>query len=225
MTAAFDPDSLEIPPVSDAPIVGVFGGTFDPIHFGHLQTVSAVKAQLALPRILIVPAYIPPHRPPPVAAPEHRLSMVQLAVEKMPAFECDDREFRRGGVSYTVLTVRELRQEFDQKPLCLIVGMDSFLDLPHWHRWTEILESAHIVVMHRPGWALPSTRPDWWRDAAQDDPDLLHQQPGGCVYCTSVPAIDLTSTGIRKRLVDTAHVKDALPLSVLDYIRIHRLYG
>ena len=151
--------------------------------------------------------------------------MVQLAVENMPAFECDDREIRRGGVSYTVLTVHELRQEFDQTPLCLIVGLDSFLDLPHWHRWTEILESAHIVVMHRPGWDFPSTRPDWWRDAAQDDPDLLHQQPGGCVYCASVPAIDLTSTGIRKRLAGTAHVKDALPPSVLNYIRIHRLYG
>ena len=146
MTVAFDPDSLETLQVSDAPMVGVFGGTFDPIHFGHLQTVSAVKAQLALPRILIVPAHIPPHRPPPVVAPEHRLSMVQLAVEEMPAFECDDREIRRGGVSYTVLTVRELRQELDQKPLCLIVGLDSFLDLPHWHRWTEILESCLLYT-------------------------------------------------------------------------------
>ncbi len=94
MTAAFDPESLGTLPVSDAPMVGVFGGTFDPIHFGHLQAVSAVKAQLALPRILIVPAHIPPHRSPPVAAPEHRLSMVQLAVEEMPGFECDDREIR-----------------------------------------------------------------------------------------------------------------------------------
>ncbi len=121
--------------------------------------------------------------------------------------------------------MRELRQELDQKPLCLIVGLDSFLDLPRWHRWTEILESAHIVVMRRPGWDLPATRPYWWRDAAQDDPDLLHRQPGGCVYCTSVPPIDLTSTGIRKRLAGAAHIKDALPPSVLDYIRTHQLYG
>ena len=224
MTAAFDPDSLETFPVSDAEMVGVFGGTFDPIHFGHLQTVSSIKEQLGLPRILIVPAHIPPHRSPPVAAPEHRLSMVQLAVEKIPAFECDDREIRRGGISYTVLTLHELRQELDQKPLCLIVGLDSFLDLPRWHRWTEILESAHIVVMHRPGWALPSTRPDWWRDAAEDDPSLLNRRPGGCVYCASVPTINLSSTGIRERLVDTVDVKDALPPRVLEYIRTHRLY-
>jgi nicotinate-nucleotide adenylyltransferase len=205
-------------------MVGVFGGTFDPIHVGHLQTVSAVQAQLALHRILIVPAYIPPHRPPPITTPEHRLSMVRLAVEEMPVLECDDREIRRGGISYTVLTMLELRQELAEKPLCLIVGLDSFLDFPRWHRWTEILESAHIVVMHRPGWDLPSPPPDWWRDAAQDNPDLLHQQPGGCIYCASVPAIDLNSTEIRKRLAGTSHVRESLPLSVLDYIRTHRLY-
>ena len=206
-------------------MVGVFGGTFDPIHFGHLQTVSAVKAQLALPRILIVPAHIPPHRPPPVAAPEHRLSMVQLAVEKMPAFECDDREIRRGGVSYTVLTVHELRQELDQKPLCLIVGLDSFLDLPHWHRWTEILESAHIVVMHRPGWNLPSTRPDWWQDAAEENLGNLQEKSYGHVYCMSVPSINITSTVIRHQLSRDAHANNALPSSVLSYIRRHQLYG
>ena len=225
MTEAFGPDTFETPLVSDAPMVGVFGGTFDPIHLGHLQTVAAVKAQLALPRILIVPAYIPPHRSLPVAAPEHRLSMVKLAVDKMPDFECDDREIRRGDVSYTVLTVHELRRELGEKPLCLIVGLDSFLELPHWYRWTEILENAHVVVMQRPGWDLPRSRPNWWCDAAQDDPNILRQRPGGCVYCTSVPAIDITSTKIRKRLARTTDVKNVLPPSVLDYIRTHRLYG
>jgi nicotinate-nucleotide adenylyltransferase len=205
-------------------MVGVFGGTFDPIHFGHLETVSAVKAQLALLRMLIVPAHTPPHRPPPIAAPEHRLSMVQLAVGEMSSFECDDREIRRGGVSYTVLTVEELREELGDKPLCLILGSDAFLDLPRWHRWTEILKNAHIVVMYRPGWELPSSRPDWWRNAAQNDPTILRQQPGGCVYCVSVPAIDLTSTKIRKRLARAIDSKDALLPSVYDYIRTHRLY-
>ena len=151
--------------------------------------------------------------------------MVELAVKMMPNFEGDDREIRRGGISYMVLTVYEMRQELGEKPLCLIVGLDSFLDLPRWHRWTEILENAHLIVMHRPGWDLPPLLPDWWREAAQDDVDVLRQRPGGCVYCASVPPIDLTSTEIRNLLSSNIDVQYAVPLNVLDYIRIHGLYG
>ena len=224
MTAAFDPESREETSTPSASAVGVFGGTFDPPHFGHLRTVVAVQATLDLGKILVVPVGKPPHRQEPRASPEHRLAMVQRAFQDMPGFECDDREIRRGGISYTVLTIEELRQELGEGPLCLILGLDSFLDLPSWNRWTEILGNAHIVVMHRLGWEPPSLLPDWWLDAVQENPDSLYQRSGGFVYCVPVPAIDHASTAIRERLSSSADVSDAVPHSVLDYIKTHQIY-
>jgi nicotinate-nucleotide adenylyltransferase len=150
--------------------------------------------------------------------------MVQRALEDMPGLECDDREIRRTGSSYTILTLEELRQELGERPLCLILGLDTFLDFPSWHRWTEILENAHIVVMNRPGWKLPSPLPDWWLDAAQENPDSLYRRFGGYVYCIQVPVIDIASSLIRERLSHAADVSDAIPRSVLDYIRAHQIY-
>ena len=206
-------------------MVGVFGGTFDPIHRGHLRTVSEVRVQLGLSRVLVIPVNIPPHRPTPMAAPRHRISMIQLAIKHMPQLECDDREMRRGGTSYTVFTVQELRQEFGEIPLCLILGLDSFLDLPNWYRWSEILDYVHIIVMRRPGWELPPSLPDWWSHAVEENPLDLKKKPYGSVYCMSVPPVDITSTGIRNQLLFNSHIKNALPSSVLDYIRRNKLYG
>lgn len=206
-------------------MIGVFGGTFDPIHFGHLKTVSAVRVQLALARVLIIPTHIPPHRSAPVALSEHRLSMIRAATKGMSELECDDREIRRGGISYTLLTVKELRQEYGETPLCLILGLDSFLDLPSWYRWTEILGYVHIVVMQRPGWDLPHSLPDWWSDAVEENPINLQREPHGCVYSMSVPSVDIKSTVIRKQLLRNMRINDALPSSVLSYIRRNKLYG
>ena len=150
--------------------------------------------------------------------------MIQLALKQMPQLKCDDREIRRGGTSYTVFTVQELRQEFGEIPLCLILGLDSFLDLPNWYRWNEILDYVHIVVMCRPGWELPASLPDWCSDAVEENPLDLEKKPYGNVYCMSVPSIDITSTVIRKRLASAINVEDALLPGVLDHIKIHRLY-
>ena len=206
-------------------MVGVFGGTFDPIHCGHLRTVSEVRVQLGLSRVLIIPVNIPPHRSTPMAASRHRISMIQLAIEQMPQLECDDREIRRGGTSYTVLTVKELRQEFGKIPLCLILGLDSFLDLPNWYRWSELLDYVHIIVMRRPGWELPPSLPDWWSNAVEENPLDLEKKPCGNVYCMPVPPVDITSTVIRNQLSFNSHINNALPSSVLGYIRRNKLYG
>lgn len=225
MTVVSDLNLLRTFQISQREMVGVFGGTFDPIHFGHLKTVSAVQIQLSLARILLIPTYIPPHRLTPTTEPEHRIAMIQSAIKSMPRLVCDDREIQRGGISYTLLTVQELRQEFGETPLFLILGLDSFLDLPRWHRWSEILDHVHIIVMKRPGWVLPSSLPDWWQDAAEENLGNLQEKSYGHVYCMSVPSINITSTGIRHQLSRDAHVNDALPSSVLSYIRRHQLYG
>lgn len=137
--------------------LGIFGGTFDPVHFGHLRTAFEILQALGLRELRFIPAGDPPHRDPPRADASRRLELVRAAVADQPGFVVDDREVRRQGRSYSVLTLTELRAEMPQVPLCLIVGMDAFLGLPTWHRWRELLELAHVVVAPRPGWVAPTT--------------------------------------------------------------------
>ena len=141
------------------PPIGIFGGTFDPIHCGHLRTAFELWQELGLSQVRFMPTGSPPHRSQLYATPELRLRMVQAAIADQRGFVVDDREVRRSGVSYSVDTLTDMRREFPQTPLCVLLGMDAFLGLPNWHRWREILKLAHIVVAHRPGWRAPTTGP------------------------------------------------------------------
>src|SRR5579872_7097375 len=143
-------------PVAAAPI-GFFGGTFDPIHYGHLRTAFELLQKLALHEVVFVPAGQPPHREAPLASAQLRLSMVRAAVQDQPGFAVDDREVRRQGRSYSIDTVSEMRHEHAERPLCLLLGMDAFLGMPGWHRWREIFDLCHVVVARRPGWDEPVT--------------------------------------------------------------------
>ena len=139
--------------------MGIFGGTFDPIHYAHLRTAFELQQALRLKEIRFLPAGNPPHRDQPIADAKLRLEMVQLAVAGQPGFLVDDREVRKAGPSYSVETLAELRHEYPDRSLCLIVGMDAFLSLPKWHQWQELLQLAHLVVAHRPGWRAPGMGP------------------------------------------------------------------
>ncbi len=138
----------------EAPI-GLFGGTFDPIHYGHLRTAFELLQALKLSQVRFLPTGSPPHREVPMAEPVLRLQMVRAAVAAQSGFVVDDREIRRQGLSYSIDTLTELRADFPQHSLCLLLGMDAFLGLPTWHRWREIFELCHVVVAHRPGWKAP----------------------------------------------------------------------
>lgn len=131
--------------------IGIFGGMFDPIHYGHLRTAFELLQSLDLEEVRFIPCGDPPHRADTFADAAFRLHMVRLATMAEPGFTVDDRELRRQGPSYSVDTLASLRGEFPGRSLCLITGMDAFLGLPGWHRWDEILDFAHIVVAHRPG--------------------------------------------------------------------------
>ena len=206
--------------------MGVFGGTFDPIHLGHLRTVAAVKHYLAMQRVLFVPASMPPLRDPPAAAPHQRLEMVRIAVQNVAGFELDAREVTRSGPSYTVLTLEELRSEYPGVPLCLILGLDAFLKLPQWHRWRELLGLAHVALMQRPGWQMPEDPlPDWWSRALIDHPRQMSSEPAGRILPVDVPAVDISSTDLRDRLRAGLPVADHLPDRVQQYIKENRLYG
>ena len=135
-------------------LLGILGGTFDPVHWGHVELAREVRAALGLSAVRFVPAGDPPHRAAPVATAAHRLEMVELAIEGFEGLEVDAREIARSGRSYTVLTLEDLRAEAPERPLALIVGADAFAGLPTWHRWTELFALAHLVVVARPGHML-----------------------------------------------------------------------
>jgi nicotinate-nucleotide adenylyltransferase len=136
--------------------LGLFGGTFDPIHFGHLRAALEIYQNLKLDEMRIIPCKQPPHRPIPKAAPLDRIEMVRNAVINTPLM-LDDREMHRDGPSYTVDTLMSFRREFPRASLCLLVGVDTFLGLTSWHQWEKIIQLANIMVMHRHGWTVPDT--------------------------------------------------------------------
>jgi nicotinate-nucleotide adenylyltransferase len=179
--------------------VGVFGGMFDPIHFGHLRTAHELHELVGLEKIAFVPAGDPPHRPAPLADAATRLEMVRAAVGDDPRFVVDDRELRRHGPSYTILTLEELRAERGTQPLALILGMDAFAGIDLWHRAAEVASLAHIVVAERPG----STRPQTGLAALLlaerrcEDPARLMHAPAGLVYVSANTQLDLSSSAVR----------------------------
>jgi nicotinate-nucleotide adenylyltransferase len=207
--------------------IGLFGGTFDPIHYGHLRTAFELWQELRLNEVRFMPTGSPPHREQPYAAPELRLAMVKAAVESQPAFVVDDREIRRTGVSYSVDTLTEVRNEFPDRSLCLLLGMDAFLGLPNWHRWRELLDLAHIVVAHRPGWKAPTMGPlgevmvDHGTGTIRD----LHQNPSGRIYVHAVTQLEISSTELRQLIIAGRDPQYLVPEEVRQIIRETRCYA
>ena len=179
---------------------GIFGGTFDPIHYGHLRTAFEMLQALRFDRVLFVPNGDPPHRSPFYADAALRLRMVREATAAEPGFVVDDCELQRPGPSYTYDTLVAKRAEFLAEPLGLILGMDAFLGLTSWHRWENILDLAHIVVAHRPGWRAPDIGPlgDLLNNHGTHRVEDLHEQPCGRILIHAVTQLEISSSEIRE---------------------------
>jgi nicotinate-nucleotide adenylyltransferase len=212
--------------------LGILGGTFDPIHNGHLELARELTAALPLSAVRFIPAGAPPHRAPPVASPAERLAMAELAVAGHSRLEVDAREIARAGPSYTVLTLEELRNEAPSRPLALIVGADAFLGLPAWHRWRELFDLAHVVVVARPGVEFdldraPALLPEWERRYVRD-PHALFAAQAGTILVQPVTPHDVSASSIRAHLARGAAgvsaVRGLLPPAVLAYIERNQLY-
>lgn len=186
--------------LTDLSPMGVFGGTFDPIHYGHLRTAFELMEAVHLAEVRFLPAGTPPHRETPEAAAEVRLGMVQAAIAGQPGFIVDDRELRREGPSYSVDTLLDLRAEYAHRSICLIVGMDAFLGLPQWYHWREILQLAHVVVAHRPGWRAPDMGPlgELLVDLGTGRIRDLHESRAGRIYIHAVTQLEIASSTIRE---------------------------
>ena len=179
--------------------IGVFGGTFDPVHYGHLRTAFELLQALRLAEVRFLPCGDPPHRGEPLADAALRFEMVRIATAEQPGFVMDDRELKRQGPSYSVDTLAELRREFPERSLCLILGMDAFLGLPGWHRWQELITLGHIIVAHRPGWMVPNTGAlgELIRAHGSECVDDLHEATAGRIYVHAVTQLEIASTDIR----------------------------
>jgi nicotinate-nucleotide adenylyltransferase len=204
--------------------LGLFGGTFDPIHYGHLRPAEEVLNTLAWDEMRFIPSALPPHRPAPLASAEQRLKMLQLALEEFPRFSVDDREIRRGGISYMVPTLESLRAEMGGRPLSLVLGLDAFLGLESWHRWREIPDLAHLVVLTRPGWVLGDL-PAWAEGRRSTEGKSLALTPAGRLFFLSVKPQNISATALRAALARGQSVQGHLPQAVQSFICQNHLYS
>lgn len=213
--------------------LGLFGGTFDPVHYGHLRAADDVRKALDLGELRLLPAGDPPHRSVPGASAAHRLAMLKLAIEEFPGLAIDAREMARTGKSYTLLTLQELRAESPQRPLVLVVGADAFAGLPAWHRWNELFDLAHLVVVTRPGTDLEGTLSaaldDEWTRRRTTHRGVLETRTAGAILRIRITPQPISATAIRQALSlgpkGIASVRGLLPAAVLAYIERNQLYA
>jgi len=210
--------------------LGLFGGTFDPVHYGHLRLAEEAIAHLALGGVRWIPAGQPPHRGTPQVTAAQRLDMVRCATAGNSRFSVDAGEVEATAPSYTVHTLERLRRELgDRQQLVLLVGADAFAGLATWHRWRDIFALAHVAVSHRPGFpvetaSLPHDLATEFNDRRLTDVAALKTSPAGGIVTFAMTQLAISATQIRKLLANELSARYLLPDDVLDYIQLHSLY-
>ena len=212
--------------------VGIFGGTFDPIHHGHLRLAQEALEQCGLKEVRFIPSGTPPHRTVPCASPAQRLQMVRLGIQEQAGLILDEREVERTDPCYSVDTFGALRQELGAKqPLCLLLGSDAFLQMHTWHQWLQLFELTHIVVMQRPGRPVGNAMAQadaglrqQYQTRLAPTPQLLHESPAGLIAVLDMPQLDISATDIRSRSAQKKNLRYLLPDTVAQYIHKNQLY-
>ena len=204
-------------------LICLFGGTFDPVHYGHLKPLNELQQYLAADAVYVIPASVPPHRPAPLASSEQRQNMLQLALREYPGFILDSRELERSGPSWTVLTLQSFRQQYPDASLCLVMGSDAFNGLSSWYHWQQIPQLANIIVIERAGMKT-AKRPDWATEHLVRDVDSLRESKSSSILFVSLKGYDISATEIRQRMAQKLDVTGMLPDKVIDYIRQNGIY-
>lgn len=206
--------------------IGIFGGTFDPVHFGHLRAAAEASEKLPLREFRLMPAGSPPHRSETFATSSHRLNMLRLATDEYDDLVVDDREIRREGQSYMVDTLAEIREEEGETPLVLMIGQDAVNNLDSWHEWRTLFDLAHLVVMQRPGsrHVYSGVLFEELQPRLIEDPGLLNREPAGRILPLEVTQLEISSTRIRRILGQGRSPRFLLPESVIRYMSEHALY-
>ena len=217
---------------SGAPLVGIFGGTFDPIHYGHLRVAEEIVETVGLQKMYFVPAGMPRLRHSPVASSQHRVEIVRLAIQKNPDFVLDEREIYRDGVSYSIDTVREFKQEFGEEVrLCFILGADAFIKLPEWNNWKELFNLCHFIVSTRPGYTFTLIKELLSKELREEcsqrwvsNTETLKKETSGLIFIASTTMLDISATSIRAHIAVGRNVRHLVPSVTVNYISKNKLY-
>ncbi len=214
-------------------MIAILGGTFDPIHFGHLRPAVEIVEKLSLSQLRFIPSAKPPHRWQPQASAKHRLKMVKRAVKAYPKFIVDEREYDRlkkdNIASFTIDTVRSIRDEIgESEPLGMIVGTDAFQSFTSWRDWEDILDTVHLIVASRPGYINQDKEQekseDWVQQRLETDANELHKSASGKVFFCDVTQLDISATFIRNQIDEAKSCCYLTPKKVIKYIKKHTLY-
>lgn len=206
----------------------MIGGAFDPVHVGHIRIALECLEALDLDGVNFIPANTPPHKVVAVAAPHHRQAMLERALKPYPQLAVDDVELRRGGISYTIDTLIELRAGAPEQSLCFIMGADAFATLPAWRRWQELTDYAHLVIIDRKqqgGQRRDQRLQDLYAKHACASPLSLHTRPGGCIHKAAVSVPDISSSQARALLNGKQNTGNILPPGIHNYIKENNLYS
>lgn len=215
-------------------MIGVFGGTFDPIHLGHIKPALDVMQRLGLDELRFIPCSIPAHRPLPIANTEQRLAMLHAAIDEHQHCIIDERELNREGTSYMVDTLRSLRVEFKNSSFCLIIGMDAFYGLHQWYQWQDIFKLANCIVTYRPGceFDLATLPPDLVKvvneNQVNSEEEFIErsctEKNTGALLFMPVTQLDISATAIRKRIKQHQSISELVPSAVENIIQQQQLY-
>ncbi|MGJ8619209.1 MAG: nicotinate-nucleotide adenylyltransferase [Methylophilaceae bacterium] len=211
-------------------LVGILGGTFNPIHYGHLRMAQELADGLGMDKVKFIPSANPPHKDSVTVSAEHRATMVKLAIADNPKFSIDELELKRDGASYTIDTLISLRETLgNDTAICLMMGSDAFVKLNTWHRWQDLLDYAHIILVQRPNQGKPQeTLPEelqtLLRDHYIEDVSELSKTNAGLLNMQAISAHDISSSQIRENLKHGQSMKYLLPNEVIEYIQQEQLY-
>ena len=207
--------------------VAIFGGTFDPVHNGHLRIAIELAELLEVDSLRMIPCALPPHRNTPSVTPEQRLELLRLGIGDHSALVADDIELRRDGPSYTIETLRAIRQQIgDDTPLFLCVGMDVLASLDSWHQWQQLTNYCHLVISSRPGYQLPEkgALAEWIDERLCEDLNRLKQSSAGRLHLCDLTMLAISSTAIRKKLSAGEKIDYLTPAAVVKSIQQQNLY-
>ena len=198
-------------------MIGIFGGSFDPVHLGHLKTAKSIKKELNFERLFLLPCHDPVHKNSLHYSPKQRLEMLNLAIKDYPSLEIDTREIDREGNSYMIDTLADLTEEFKGKTICLIIGMDSFLRFKTWKKWDEFARLVHLIILPRNTDGLVEKNLETF-DVAIDNNDL-NISSSGLLYFSTSELINISSTDIRGKIASSQNLDGLMPSSVIKFLQ------
>lgn len=219
-------------PKDNSPLIGIYGGTFDPIHYGHLRLAEELNGIFSFSKLFFIPSGSPRLRNVPIVSKDHRVAMLSAAIQDNESFMLDKREIIRDGESYSVVTLREYREEFGSEAvICFIMGSDVFLNLTKWYCWREMFELCHIIVADRPGYlsTLNNKKPQELTEALVSlqvsSIEDLKKSTHGFIFIVPTTLQDISATVIRESIATEKSVRYLIPDVVLEYIKTNRLYS